>query len=856
MQKSPVYEKNERIFTFSDIKYLFFRKKKILFLCSLGGALLLFSFSIIKPPQYQAEATFREVSERKLQATSLGDILGGSIGTNSQPQALVPMRSYQVMRPLVERVGLQVRISQKGLLEKIYRRFSENILMACGVQLKDLDPFICRDVLFEGEKQVVYGLIFEDEHNFTVLNEQGLPIVSGKVGETTRVEEVVFTCERTPNNLHLHQLYRMTVDPWIPTVKNARKNLVITNDKVDKFIYNLSFFDRDRHRAAFVLNQFMQEYQNYLKTNHDRLAIDQLGYLEAKQGQIFQKLSNLFDEHTQYLKSSLEEADFIELGSSEETALSPYRDMVQKVMRIDLELSQLRQLSEAELFAVLGEDGPLSKRLSEISHDIWGLKVQRDLLKSSLKENPSALRKTAFFDGIDLSTSLAFFMSYNEKFDASEARVRQLQQLREKVEGKEFEISSLGSFLEDPFSQNLIAEAGQIGLKLKDEKHHSAKEGQRWEEELVLQKRMLKEHLAQLINIEEVSLSLIRSKMVDLQHVSFDCIERQMAVLAEQAKEGIRERIEALEQEKIILADKMEGLRKKMSQGLPDKWRHEKWLEFRTEMETKMIQTLTEIVESKTIGHHLHHVESKPLDLAMIPVLPRETGLLDQSIFGFFVFGLVSFLFFFLQAIGRGFPSSFEKLQAMSYPLCGKILKEQNLDLFRSLSLFLYDETPGVKVISILMGRGVDYSCAFAEHLVHRGIRSVLVRCDFDRENEPEGIIQLVERAEISSWRDFICEEKGYHVLYSGGKTPYGLELIQSKAFRNVFDALKEEYDQVFLVFHCPLDSVESRAALQFCEKAVVTVCSEPTELLTPFINWAYHEKKGYVTFVTSNSMA
>ena len=141
---------------------------------------------------------------------------------------------------------------------------------------------------------------------------------------------------------------------------------------------------------------------------------------------------------------------------------------------------------------------------------------------------------------------------------------------------------------------------------------------------------MLVDHLDQLIVVEELNANLFREKMSGLQKVSLDSINRQLSVLGEQGTDCVRHRKEALLLERQLLNREMVKLRKSLAEILPEKWRFEKWLEIKTGMVSKMMETVTEIVESKTMSTQMHHVESKPLDLALLPTAPKHPQLMSK----------------------------------------------------------------------------------------------------------------------------------------------------------------------------------------------------------------------------------
>jgi tyrosine-protein kinase Etk/Wzc len=468
----------------------------------------------------------------------------------------------------------------------------------------------------------------------------------------------------------------------------------------------------------------------------------------------------------------------------------------------------------------------------------------------------------AAFKGIDLMTARALFLEYYKKLDQIAEGVSHFSRLADEIERGDFEISSLSAVLLDPLSQRLIQQASEIALKLKDVKHHSEKEGSRWAEELSLQKKILKEHLDQLFKLEQVKSDLVQNRIDALQAIRLGSISGQISVLQERLADSVKERKTALLKEKVILEEKMRQILNGLT-DIPERWRREKWLNLKSQMGIKMVQGLTELVESKTISSHLHHVESKPLDIATLPTTPCSPGLLVKAILGAMLAGFFVFSRAFLAAVLKGFPSTKEKLCAMGYPVLGEIStvcdgpgtepRGADLEALRQIFLFL-DKEPKVKVVGLIEGKGPDYSFALAEHFSRMSLRPLIIRCDFNMKFNPEdlpGFLQ-VWKEEISS--PPLKRKQGYDLLASGGFTPYGVEVIRSLAFQNSLDKFKKEYDFVLMVFRSPLNLTDSLAPLSLCDHAIVTVSGEPTEQLTPFIDWAYHENMCRLAILTASS--
>lgn len=452
--------------------------------------------------------------------------------------------------------------------------------------------------------------------------------------------------------------------------------------------------------------------------------------------------------------------------------------------------------------------------------------------------------------GIDLETAKQLFKSYNHKLDEAEVKIRHSRSILEKLPEPDFELSSLGSVLLDPMSQTLIESASKTSLLLKDEKNHSVKEEIRLKEELALQKRILIEHVNQLIKVEEINEAVIKEKINGLQSLSLECTNQQISLLDNQVEEFLKKRRLLLKDEKIFFGKRLKEMREKMTH-LPQKWKLENLLKLKTELGKSAMQAMTPIVESRTISHHLHVVGSKTLDAALTPGIPIKPLLAFFSLVGGLGSAFVTFLFLFSRTLLQGFPASYEKLKAMKYPVVGMIpsrcdgpeIEPLFFEPLRVISLFVKEQ-----VVGLVSGQGPNYAHHLAEILGRSSRKVLLIECDFQTHSTSPGLLQALHHP-LSHLP--IQKAHAYDWMKGGGYTPFATEHLLSKSFSNLLTRLKADYDHILLFIRSPLEGSEARAALTFSQQIVVTVKNEPLEVLTPFATSPYHSENKQLIFVT-----
>ncbi len=845
------------------------------------------------------------------------------------------MRSYRVLKPLVERLGLQAGSPNRDwIVKKVFRRYWETWQSEKGMMLEDRDGFTFSDVRYDLGETFRGVLRIEDQSCFTLYSaDQKTQLGEGHLGTSLVIQDppLQITVASFPKKMKKGGSYPIQVLPWAAVAGDLRKEIKIANDKDNKSLIHISVSHRDRFLAARIVNELMNEYQAYLKREYDEVAQEQIHYLDQKQEQIFAKMDQLFDTHMGYLSDNLKTGGFLALEGGADVILAPHHEMDRRLTEIELEISLIDQFSkEGKLFAFKG--GPLyelddyrqqrdllelslipsSEKMIEFNRDelqeirtlrsdidrliqkidlgqeiasfegdqalyLWAKNVRDSEEKEDfvdylenyarlLSMREKMLKERLYYgnyppselDGIDLDSARGLFLGYNTKLDQAEASICHYERFKKELHRPDFDLASLSGILSDALCQKIIADASKLSLQLKDEKHCTAKEISRWIEEIALQKKILADQLDQLIKVEELNATLIRQKMSALQKVSLDCLNQKISVLDEQSFEGMKKKRESLLLEKELLERKIGDARHHLASALPEKLRYEKWLQIKTEMLNRVMGSVAQVAESKSISAHLHHVESKPLDPALTPSAPQKPQLIRMMLGGGFLLPFAFFVFAFIRQLLKGFPSSLDKLKALGFPILGEISTfcdgplvdhptGPDLDLLRQMALF----AEGSKVISLIGGKGPDYSFALAENLARISRKSIILRCDFQSKFQKEdapGILQLWkgETGELP-----IRKGRGFDYLMAGGYTPFGTEIIQSQNFTTLLELLKKKYDSIFLLFRSPLPSAESSAALRISDKAIVTVSGEATEVLTPFIDWAYHKDSCRLTFIT-----
>lgn len=455
------------------------------------------------------------------------------------------------------------------------------------------------------------------------------------------------------------------------------------------------------------------------------------------------------------------------------------------------------------------------------------------------------------FEGVDLETSQALYLKYSEELDQIQRKIRQFSYVLDHIHDPDFEVSSLSASLSDMVSCEMIRSTTATLLMLSDEHNRSEKERARLRHQLELQRGFIAEHIAQIIDLNKDHEQLIREKLRAVQEVKLDLLHQNVSILERELGEYIASRKKTLRHEHILYDQHLKELHAHMSH-LPEKWLAEKEVELCMEMAVGMVESLTEMVESKNIAHNLDVVESEPLDLAIPPTIPNSPHLLLFSLLGALVGGGAAFASLTLSMMGRGFPASPEGLAYLGLSVAGRLdgtpvdetnLSHHNVEVLRKM----ISPLERCNEHTMLVATGTHNALPFrvAELLAKRGERVLLIDCSLRRGGEyaTATLIQYLE-GHVEAVQP--VQRKEYDYLPSGGASRFAPELLSSHRFARLIKWATEKYDIVIFATEAGATQAETELLLRNASHAVIALEDETTYALQPLFELAKERK---VTF-------
>jgi tyrosine-protein kinase Etk/Wzc len=342
--------------TFSDLKFLFLRHLSKIKWVSIFCGSICFALLLLREPRYIAEATFKQTVRQNEIGLGLKESYQHLLSFPSDGATIPIMQSNEVLKDVVEDLGMQVVCNSDAILIKAMKRIIDNLSLELGKSLPDPDPFTFRDVSYRGEKPVKMFLKLIDKETYQMFDQNKRCVGEGTLGKPFALSMATWTLNRVPNMIKLNRLYPITIHPRAGAIGALRCKLKVVPWKQDKVILKLIFSCRDRFLAADVLNQVMKNYQKYLKRENDESCQLQLAYLHQREQELTQHYDAALIDHVDYLKENLSTNGFIGVSQEIEILSQPKHIYTSKLFDVDLELQRLDGRRDDPVFSIEDDD--------------------------------------------------------------------------------------------------------------------------------------------------------------------------------------------------------------------------------------------------------------------------------------------------------------------------------------------------------------------------------------------------------------------------------------------------------------------------------------------------------------------
>lgn len=651
----------------------------------------------------------------------------------------------------------------------------------------------------------------------------------------------------------------------------------------------ISFLDKARRKSELALEERFQEYKDcamdcigvqgvfsseeamkllaipleellekkmYLEAELASLSADDKGYQHTKNSG-FSSLMSQLDKEVQELTLRRRALDDLLKGKEldlqdSKVLIDQYQKSIKKHDRLSKEVNSLIKCLKQE------EQIPHNLTILEDSHSLlshWVSSLEDGIIRDEEKKVEfikylekyledlqvkekilqEGLRPNSFGEltaqGATLEAAEQLYTDAVTQLSQVKLREAQIEQALKKIDVSGFEVSSLASVFHEDVIRQMIGRAGQLVLQLQDDQNYSLKEKKRIASELRLQKEAIKLYLKNNQELVQLEREAAKGRIYQAQQISFDLINQRIALLKHQMEEATSARKSDLKKELKFVKDQSDQINLKM-RGLPERWLIEKKLQMHTDLQSEMMRTLVSLVESKRVSANLDIVESKPVDRAILPIRPRDPGLILKVLLGWIFGYILSASSLVIAGIARGLVVSPENLTFRKFHLGGV----WNLDspfeaqidvLRRAISQIMADSKESCvknKVILWLGGSCPSIYKDMAKLFFGQGKKTLVICADFASKyreiSSEKGLLQYFEKGEAP----VIIQKDSIDYIASGGESLLGPEYLLTDKFHNLLKEYSGIYDQIIL--YSDIEPVSSSASLvlSICDRVVVSV--------------------------------
>jgi uncharacterized protein involved in exopolysaccharide biosynthesis len=881
----------EILVSFSDLLLICkSAKRKILFGALFFACLSLF-YTLTKPIEYEAYATFKEKnrSHSGINTNNFTSMLFSSNHSDGN-EATSMMKSRYILERVISKLGLQTAISYNQLSFNTLASIRDNLIVEhaslrnrSGRILPDIKRNIfVRNVTYLGEKSLSLKLHFISEERFQYSGDDKIS-GQGTIGVPIIIPQVSFTIVREGKRSLTSQECNLTFEPMRNVSLGLVNGIKLGTHKDDKNLLTLKYAHRDRKIAADIVNTIMSTYQEYLKEEQTHVLNEQVKYLQARHQNMQTDLQKMMMGHADTLSSDVAITGFPDSNKAMDFFAGRQAEYSKELLAIDLEIKRLQKAHEggSAYYERYTLDAPsvinpiLSeiRRLKQQSHSIdLALKKAVNANPSILIENENSVQASLEipkiqhheFQGINLETAQDLYVDYSKQLNTLESDILQQYFILEQMQKEEFEISSLSTILTDSVSKEMIGKASGLLLSLRDQHNRSAKELERLKNELAIQKGFLALHLQQTLQLLQLKENLWREKIESILSTTLNLIQKEISILQEQMTAYIKTRIDNLHQERSVIEQHQQLLHLEMAK-LPSKWVSERLIDQQMDMNKKMVEEITRLVENKNISSNLELVQSAPVDTALAAIQPRPPRILFFMLLSAFLGAFLTLGASVVQAMVNGVKATEDNLKLAQQYVVGtfsatykqgikKPLLDQDLETLRRIIVFMKSinartvNDSGEKFrgsVLTLIGEGLDYSEDIASLLFKKGLRVLLLPVSFEQANtEKAGLLQYLE-GKVD--QPTITKDKEYDFIVPGGVCRYANEYIGSHRFLTLVEELQQHYDWVLISNHATPDSAETEHLLHLFNDAVITVTDQSWNDLKSCMDTSGQQHRAFV---------
>lgn len=389
----------ESSLAFADVVRLVRAKIRTIAIAAVVSGGLAAAYALTRPITYQAEATFREkgsLSPSPEGSGVLSAVLFG-VSNGSSNQGLVALfKSRQLMKPVIEQLGLQATVSERGPslgpLGLIWDNLRIELAYAGGrsrpLAPRASSPLIAYDVRYGGEVPLGLSITFEGPSEYRVENAQGQRMGVGQLDVPFDAGDVAFTLRKCEPMDFAKRSYRISFTPLPALARSLATKIKIKPAEEREKVLRILFDYHDRVVASEFVNGLMASYRDFASEDNHRFAETQLDYLRARQQASLQELQTFMSQHAAALSEDLAISGILDTEKELKGLLAMRQKCCHELKVSELELRRLEavDLSEPDDFRTLSTASNLPQMVQGAIAELNAWRAKRDTLEVALHD--------------------------------------------------------------------------------------------------------------------------------------------------------------------------------------------------------------------------------------------------------------------------------------------------------------------------------------------------------------------------------------------------------------------------------------------------------------------------------------
>ncbi len=610
-----------------------------------------------------------------------------------------------------------------------------------------------------------------------------------------------------------------------------------------------------KRKAAFLHRGFSKDLSDYIKNSHEKEPFLGFVRLQKPESKIFS--SSIYKEFFPGLQEIKQK--FSLKKQNDEDAIQNKVSELDRIARLKIEAKTLlRQLKMGESihlertsFSNVFDKATLLSAKNTETKLIQGylesylemVQLEERLLSSPFYKKGSDDKA---FAGLDLKTIDKLCVETIDLLEQLKLQTQQIDLALEHLQIKKYDPNALATTNLPQKGLQKLQVLIKVSDELKDQSMLTLKEKQRLVKKLKLEERLFIEYLRYQKKLFESQKEIGEKKLKAIKKAQFQQLETEIALIENQIKKQVNQEVSSLRKEKEFIEEKLSEIKQK-SRSIPQKWLLENELKFDADLNLATMESITRLVESKNIDHHLMQIGSGPVDLAEASLAPIKRRPVLWSVIGAIFSSLIYLTVFLFFRIRKGLVLSLAGAEDRNVLVFGQYdenklqedfttLGDRDLKSLRNICCQIRQNP--VKVVSLFQRQGPSYEI-FLAHLMSLSDQKVLIVELFSGKESEGGLLHAILEAEDT----LVYEKIGkIHKLPLGGETKYLTELLARPFFGQLLESWKKRYDVVFLVTKEGYNTSFSKNLFHKADFSVLSLNNESIDDLQSFVG----EKKNF----------